>query len=116
LLRKLCWLLLKRTCCAEITGCWFAPKPYWSREKRWLLGLITKRYWLREKRWLLGLITKRYWSREKRWLLGLITKRYWSRKNRRLSHALTASVAPPVVSRANSFRSAAGRIARKQLP
>ena len=90
-------------------------KHYWPREKRWLLGLITKRYRSYEKRWLLGLIIKRYRSYEKRWLLGLIIKRYWShekcwlflrallpRKNRW----------PPVVSRADSFRSAAGRIAR----
>ncbi len=106
-------------------------KRYWSREKRWLLGFFTKRYWSREKRWLLGLFTKRYWSCEKRWLLGLFTKRYWSREKcwlflqallprkiagRRSSRAPTASVAPPVVSRANSFRSAAGRLARRQLP
>jgi hypothetical protein len=74
------------------------PKRYWSREKRWLLGLIIKRYWSREKRWLLGLITKRYWSYEKRLLF---LRALLPRKNRW----------PPVVSCADSFRSAAGHIA-----
>jgi len=55
---------------------------------------------------------KTLWPREKRWLLALITKRFWSRKNCRSSRAPTASVALPVVSRANSFCSAAGRIVR----
>jgi hypothetical protein len=33
------WLnLLKRFCCSEITGCWFAPKRFWLRERRWLLA------------------------------------------------------------------------------
>ncbi len=57
------------------------------------------------------MFTKGYWSREKRWLLGLFTKRYWSREKRWSSRAPTASIAPPVVSRADSFR-----IARRQLP
>ncbi len=84
------WLNLpKRSCSSESTGRWLDPNRYLSREKRWLLGLITKRYWLREKRWLLGLITKRYWSREKRWLLGLITKRYWSHEKRWLLGLIT---------------------------
>jgi hypothetical protein len=84
------WLNLpKRSCCSESTGRWLVPNHYLSREKRWLLGLITKRYWSREKRWLLGLITKRYWSREKRWLLGLIIKRYWSREKRWLLGLIT---------------------------
>ncbi len=94
-------------------------KCYWSREKRWLLGLFTKRYWSCEKRWLLGLFTKRYWSREKRWLLGLITKRYWSREKCWLFlRALLPRKNrwPPVVSRADSFRSAAGLLTRQQLP
>jgi hypothetical protein len=85
------------------------------RRNYWLLGLITKRYWSREKSWLLGLITKRYWSYEKRLLLGLITKRYWSREKCWLFlRALLPRKNrwPPVVSRADSFRSAAGRIAR----
>ena len=60
------------------------------------------------------------WPRERRWPLNLITKRYWPRKNRRSYHAPTASISragrivrrqlpyrAPVVSRANSFCSAA---------
>jgi len=71
---------------------------------------------------------KMIWPRERRWPLNLITKRYWPRKNRRSYHAPTASMSragrivrrqlpyrAPVVSRANSFFSAAGRIARQQL-
>jgi hypothetical protein len=65
--------------------------------------LLTKRYWSREKRWLLGLFTKRYWSREKCWLF---LRALLPRKNRW----------PPVVSLADSFRTAAGRLARQQLP
>ncbi len=58
------WLdLPKRFRCSESTGRWLVHIRYWSREKPWLLGLITKRYWSREKRWLPGLITKRYCSR-----------------------------------------------------
>jgi len=103
----------------------------WPREKRWLLDLITRCLWPREKRWPLRLIKRCYgraraitapidyktlWPREKRWLLALITKRFWSRKNCRSSRALTSSVAPLGVSRANSFRTASGLLARQQLP
>ena len=70
-----------------------------------------KMLWPRERRWLLDLNTM-IWPRERRWPLNLITKRYWPRKNRRSYHSLTASVSLPVVSCANSFRSAAGRIVR----
>jgi hypothetical protein len=64
--------------------------------------LLPKRDWSREKRWLLGLITKRYWSREKFWLF---LRALLPRKNRW----------PPVVSLIDSFLSAAGRLARQQL-
>ncbi len=63
---------------AHLSSGWTCPSAS-AAQKLLAASSFTKRYWSREKRWLLGLFTKRYWSREKRWLLGLITKRYWSR-------------------------------------
>ena len=71
---------------------------------------------------------KMLWPRERRWPLNLITKRYWPRKNRRSYRAPTGSVSragriarrqlpyrAPVVSRADSFRSAAGLLPSESL-
>ncbi len=62
---------------------------------------------------------KTIWPRERRWLLDLITNDMAAREAlaARLDHkTLLVAQKSPVVSRANSFRSAAGRIARQQLP
>ena len=102
-------------------------KMLWPRERRWLLDLNTNDMAAR-KALAAQTDQKMLWPRERRWPLNLITKRYWPRKNRRSYHAPTASISragrivrrqlpyrAPVVSRANSFFSAAGRIARQQL-